>query len=65
MKQTAIKAKQKITHRMLWQGSVPDRRIQWVFLYFFHRSHDALGLSASADKQSAVDTAVRKVSAVA
>ena len=35
------------------------------FLYFFHRSHDALGLSASADKQSAVDTAVRKVSAVA
>ena len=35
------------------------------FLYFFHRSHDALGLSASADKQSAVDAAVRKVSAVA
>ena len=23
------------------------------FLYFFHRSHDALGLSASADKKSA------------
>lgn len=21
---------------MLWQSSVPDRRIQWVFLYFFH-----------------------------